>query len=518
VPRITARFAAAALTGAVLVVAPGTAGAESKVTLSPASGGAGTRTVVVGTGFGKRDPVTVTAAGTVVARTRTSRRGSFRASFAIPPRRGGDRFRVVSRSGGRRIVNAFHLSAVSDVAEIDSRRGRRVRWTPAAGVAGSAVNLEGSGFPAGRRLRIRFGPVEVAAPRADREGGFSTLVTVPTLSAGRRFVRIKGRRVALGFFFRLRRGDLTDEGAAGRVPGNAEGQGPGPPGSASGDPVIAAAGDIACDPGHSEFRNGLGTSSRCRQKFTSDLLVGTGLSAVLPLGDIQYECGTLSEFTRSYALSWGRVKAITRPVPGNHEYGTPSGCTPGRASGYFGYFGAAAGDPALGYYSYDLGAWHLVALNSNCSIVSCSSSSAQARWLRQDLAAHPARCTLAYWHHPRFTSGSNAPGSNSVLPLFQALYDHGADVVLSGHDHHYERFAPQDPNGSRNVARGIREWVVGTGGRNFHPLNSPRPNSEVRNNSTFGVLRLTLRPASYDWQFVPEAGKSFRDAGSQACH
>jgi hypothetical protein len=215
------------------------------------------------------------------------------------------------------------------------------------------------------------------------------------------------------------------------------------------------------------------------------------------------------------------VKPITRPAPGNHEYrtNTGSGCdTSGNARGYFGYFGAAAGDPGKGYYGYDVGAWHLVALNSNCSVVSCSSSSTQVKWLRQDLAAHPARCTLGYWHHPRFTSGTNSPGSNSVTPLYQALYDHGADVVLVGHDHHYERFAPQDPNGGRNTARGIRQFLVGTGGRGFHPLNTPRPNSEVRNNSTFGVLRLTLRPASFDWQFVPEAGKSFRDSGSQACH
>jgi hypothetical protein len=150
--------------------------------------------------------------------------------------------------------------------------------------------------------------------------------------------------------------------------------------------------------------------------------------------------------------------------------------------------------------------------------VSCGSSSAQAQWLRQDLAAHPTRCTLAYAHHPRFTSGTNSPGSNSIKPLFQALYDYGADVLLVGHDHHYERFAPQNPSGARDPARGIREFLVGTGGRGFHPVNTIIPNSEIRNNVTFGVLKLTLRPASYDWQFVPEAGATFRDAGSQMCH
>jgi hypothetical protein len=286
-------------------------------------------------------------------------------------------------------------------------------------------------------------------------------------------------------------------------------------------PVIAAAGDIACDPGFTYYKNGLGTTGRCRQKATSDLLVNAGLAAVLPLGDVQYECASSSAFAQSYHPSWGRVKAITRPAIGNHEYHTTggSGCSrSANGAGYFGYFGAAAGEPGKGYYSYDIGAWHLIALNSNCSFVSCGSSSAQVKWLRQDLATHPARCTLGYWHHPRFTSGTNSPGSSSVTPLYQALYDYGADVVLVGHDHHYERFAPQSPAGGRDIARGIRQFLVGTGGRGFHPINTPRPNSEVRNNVTFGVLKLTLRPESYDWQFVPEAGKSFRDAGSQACH
>jgi hypothetical protein len=375
------------------------------------------------------------------------------------------------------------------------------------------VNLEGSGFRRGRHVRIRLGPLDLAVPVTRPDRTFSTLATIPSLAPGRRFMRLRSRRAGVGFFFEVLapgQGGTTAPDPAGGVPPLS--------GASGGDPVIAAAGDIACDPGHSRFRRGLGSSTSCRQKFTSDLLVGAGLAAVLPLGDIQYECATTTQFARSYHLSWGRVKAITRPTPGNHEYGTPSTCSQGKASDYFGYFGTAAGDPATGYYSYNLGAWHLVALNSNCSIVSCSSSSAQVRWLRQDLAANPARCTLAYWHHPRFTSGTNSPGSNSVTPLYQALYDQGADVVLVGHDHDYERFAPQDPNGGRDLARGIRQFVVGTGGRNFHPLGSPRPNSEVRNNTTFGVLMLTLRGASYGWQFVPEAGRTFRDSGSQACH
>ena len=214
------------------------------------------------------------------------------------------------------------------------------------------------------------------------------------------------------------------------------------------------------------------------------------------------------------------MKSITYPVPGNHEYHTEGGmdCDPtGNALGYFNYFGAAAGDPAKGYYSFDVGAWHMIALNSNCAKVSCATSSAQATWLRQDLAANPHTCTLAFWHHPRFTSGINAPGSTLVKPLYQALYDYNADVVLVGHDHDYERFALQDPEGALDPVRGIRQFVVGTGGKSFHNFGAIQPGSEARNNDTFGVLRLVLSPTSYEWRFIPEAGKTYTDTGSTPC-
>jgi hypothetical protein len=282
-------------------------------------------------------------------------------------------------------------------------------------------------------------------------------------------------------------------------------------GGGTGDPVVAAAGDIACDPGHPSFNNGQGTATECRQLATSNLLVGAGDAAVLLLGDNQYEDGTLAKYNASYDPSWGRVKATTRPAPGNHEYNTAG------ATGYYAYFGAAAGDPARGYYSYDVGTWHLVALNSNCAAIGgCGAGSAEEQWLRADLAAHPAACTLAYWHHPRFSSGEH--GSDTLTSaLWQALYDAGADVVLVGHDHHYERFAPQTAAGALDQARGLREFVVGTGGRSHYGTPTIRANSEVRNSDTFGVLRLTLRPAGYDWRFVPAVG-SFTDAGAASCH
>ena len=282
---------------------------------------------------------------------------------------------------------------------------------------------------------------------------------------------------------------------------------------------IAAAGDIACDPANGAFNGGVGRGLLCRQRATSDLIVGAGYDAVLALGDLQYENGTLAQFNASYDPSWGRVKAITHPVPGNHEYETAG------AAGYYQYFGAAAGDPAKGYYSFDLAGWHLVALNSNCSAVGgCGAGSAQEQWLRADLAAHAsATCTLAYWHHPRFSSGEH--GSSSTYQAFwQALYDANADVVLVGHDHDYERFAPQTPSGELDTARGVRQWVVGAGGKEVRTFSTLRPNSEARDRTSLGVLELTLGPNGYEWRYVTAVSRylptfgAFEDSGTDACH
>jgi hypothetical protein len=290
---------------------------------------------------------------------------------------------------------------------------------------------------------------------------------------------------------------------------------------AASDPVIAAAGDIACDPSNSNFNGGNGTSGSCRQKYTSDLLVNGGYAAVLPLGDIQYYCGGYQAFLQSYDLSWGRVKNITRPVVGNHEYLTSggTGCTINNdgAAGYFDYFGAAAGNPGQGYYSYNIGAWHLIALNSNCGDAGgCSSSSPQGQWLAADLAANQNLCTLAYWHIPLFSSGGR--DSSNSQSFWQTLYNYNADLILVSHDHIYERFAPQTPNGTLDTVRGIRQFTVGSGGANHTSIVTIAANSEVRNDDTYGILKLTLHPTSYDWQFVPEAGKTFTDTGTTLCH
>jgi 3',5'-cyclic AMP phosphodiesterase CpdA len=246
-------------------------------------------------------------------------------------------------------------------------------------------------------------------------------------------------------------------------------------------------------------------------KATSDLLM-TGVDAVATLGDNQYEDASYAKFMASYDLSWGRLKTITYPAPGNHEYYTSG------AAGYYQYFGARAGAPTKGYYSYDLGGWHIVVLNSNCEQVGgCSAGSPQETWVRNDLAAHPTACSLAYWHHPRYSSGRHG-NNTSMTPLYEALMAHGVDVVLSGHDHTYERFAPQNASGKLDLTRGIRQFVVGTGGRSLYSFGTIQPNSEVRNGDTYGVLKMTLHPTSYEWQFVPVHNGTFTDAGRSTCH
>jgi chitodextrinase len=281
-----------------------------------------------------------------------------------------------------------------------------------------------------------------------------------------------------------------------------------PPG---GDGVtVAAAGDIACDPLSGSFNNGEGTSSSCRQAATAELLAGA--DAVLTLGDTQYENGAYDKFLASYNKSWGAAKGITYPAIGNHEYQTPGGL------GYFTYFGSAAGTPGQGWYSFDLGGWHIISLNSNCSAVGgCGVGSPQYLWLLADLAANDAGCTLAYWHHPRFSSG-NYGNDGAFQPFWQLLYNDGAEIVLAGHDHNYQRYAPQTPAGARDDARGIREFVVGTGGKSHYPVDMSGTNRQAANGDTFGVLNLTLRADSYDWQFVPEEGKAYTDSGTSSCH
>ncbi len=274
--------------------------------------------------------------------------------------------------------------------------------------------------------------------------------------------------------------------------------------------VVAAVGDMVCSDIHEV------TATTCHQAQVSDLLVADPeLDAFLALGDLQYPSGTLDDFQQHYEPSFGRVKDITHPVVGNHKYQSPD------AAGYFDYFGAAAGPPQQGWYSFDLGdRWHLVALNSNCGQVACGDGSPQLDWLRADLRANSRPCVLAYWHHPRWSSGATPRRDDRVEPFVRVLAHHSAELALNGHVHTYERFAPQRADGT-SVTRGLREIVIGTGGRSVGPEHDfedpPLRNSQHRIAGVFGLARLVLTDTGYWWSFVDETGR-VRDSGSTRCH
>jgi hypothetical protein len=266
--------------------------------------------------------------------------------------------------------------------------------------------------------------------------------------------------------------------------------------SSGSDPVITAAGDICSN------------ATNC--KPTSDLILSINPTRALTLGDNAYNDGSVTQYNSYYDPWWGRFKSKTSPTTGNHEYHTSG------APGYFSYFGSTIA-PAP-YYSYDIGSWHLIALADGSSGgISPSAGGAEETWLKQDLAAHSNKCVLAYWHEPRWSSGTTHGSSSTWSAAWSDLYAAHADVVLSGHEHNYERFAKQNASGGAD-AKGIREFVVGTGGASHgYPFGTPIANSEVRNDSTWGVLKLTLHPAGYDWQFMPVPGSTFTDSGSDTC-
>lgn len=231
---------------------------------------------------------------------------------------------------------------------------------------------------------------------------------------------------------------------------------------------------------------------------------------ILAVGDLVDPDGSLANYAACYEPLWGGLKSRIWPVPGNHDYGTTG------AGPYFSYFGDRAGEPGKGYYSFEIGAWHVIALNSVCLPVGgCNAGSDQARWLATDLAAHPSDCILAFWHHPFYSSGNGA--EDRVQVFWEMLYDAGAEIVVNGHDHHYERFAPMTPNGDVDREGGIRQFTVGTGGGTLTAPDHSAANSEILNNSSHGVLQLTLHPGSYEWEFIPAGEGGFRDSGEQAC-
>lgn len=269
-------------------------------------------------------------------------------------------------------------------------------------------------------------------------------------------------------------------------------------GSSGGDPILVGAGDIA-------------DKDSPATEDTAALIEEID-GTVFTVGDNVQGNGSPEEFDDYYDPAWGQFKDRTKPAVGNHEYYTEG------AENYYEYFGAAAGDPEKGYYSYNLGEWHIVVLNTMCEEVGgCADGSPQLRWLEKDLAENRAKCTLAMGHHPLFSSGEKYGGDRKMKPTYEILYDAGVDVVLSGSEGNYERFAPQDAEGNADP-RGLRQFVVATGGHFLSRFGDIAPNSQVRNGKTHGVLKMTLHPESYEWEFVPIEGRSFTDSGSADCN
>lgn len=485
------------------------------VSATPAVVWPGAKVRLQASGFQPRARGVARLTGARSVRFRVDGRGRAGVVLAVPVRVRAGR-RVLRVRAGRRSVSTT-LSFVgarrpaSTIVVLSG--GQRVLLDPARARVGERFTLKATGFARRAILDVRFAGARVARRRANTNGALTIVRSVPRVASGARAVRVVSGRTVVNLRFVV----LTPPPAP-----------PPPPPAPPAPRVIAAAGDIACSPNDPNFNGGLGTPNVCRQQATSDLLVGKGYSDVLTLGDTQYDCNTAADFAGSFHPSWGRVKPIIHPTTGNHEYkatnpddyGVP-GCGP-NAGGYFGYFGAAAGDPSRGYYSFEIGGWHVISLNTNdasatgCPVVSCALGSPQEQWLRADLAAHRTACTLAIWHHPLFSS--KAP-SMASRPFWDALYAAGAEIVLNAHVHHYERFSPQRPDGAADPASGIAQFVVGTGGKSLESAGSPGPGSNsAAATQTFGVLELTLKATSYDWRFVPEAGRTFSDAGSAACH
>lgn len=388
------------------------------------------------------------------------------------------------------VIVAIAATAVLAVACYDKKN-------PTAPSDGDSINIatQRSSAAAAKIRSVTVSPASASVP-----AGQTVQLTATSKPAGATFVWATSNQAVAtvsqtGVVTGIAAGTATITASAGGKTGSSAitvtGGLPPPPA------VFVGAGDIA----------GCSSSGDEATANLLDNITGT----VFTLGDNVYDSGTAAEFTNCYApqTTWGRHKARTRPSPGNHDYVTAG------AAGYYGYFGSAAGDPAKGYYSYDLGDWHIIALNSH---IARTVGSAQEQWLRADLAANPKTCTLAYWHHPRFSSGSGHGNDTSVQPFWQALYDYNADVILSGHDHDYERFGPQTPAGAADTNRGIREFIVGTGGRSHYALGTLKANSQVFDGATYGVLKLTLGTGGYDWEFVHVAGATFTDAGSASCH
>jgi Calcineurin-like phosphoesterase len=428
------------LGAAVLAAVPpgdSLAATHSQVMLRPAAGAAGTEVQITGRGFRSGGRVTVETGRRSLSVARANRRGRFRARIRIPASRPGRR-RLVSSGGKRRVISIFRLGGQRrrNVGEVASSTGERVRWGPLSAPPGAKVRLRGSGFRPRLRLAVSLRGQVKRLPTS-RRGIFATIMTAPA-RAGAHIGKVKtrGRRLRL----------VVEVNPT--LPWEFPSPSPAPPVGA--EAVIAGAGDIA--------------SSNFGAERTAKLLDEIDPDVVFTTGDNAYPEGAAADFATSYEPTWGRHKAKTRPVPGNHDYHQPG------AGPYFDYFGPLAGERGSGYYAYSLGAWRIYALNSNISL---EAGGPQETWLRGDLAAGSRDCVLAYWHHPRFSAGRYADDTRSDA-IWRALYDANAELVLTGHDHNYQRYAPMGPAGGIDRGAGIREFVVGTGGDWSLPAGRPR--------------------------------------------
>lgn len=532
---VWAVLAASAAMG--LWAAPASGASAATVTLRPARIQPGGTVILAASGFPARRAGKVALGSTFTRALRTDGRGAVRRSLVVPRSTSARSARMLVRIGRRRVALTLRVvrkreSEPSVIAAVSS--GESVFVTPATVSSGKDLRLLGDGFtPGGGVSVLARGPV-LARVRASRAGRFTLAVPTGLQTFGLRSLEVRsGRRQVLVPVTVLSPppnppplpvGPIAPVQPAPVTPP------PTPPPS----PVLAAGGDVACDPTSANFNAGDGIDlgdgkgPRCFQKATAQALQSINPDAVAVLGDEQYELGSLAQFNGSFGPSWGPLGPKLKPVPGNHEYMTPN------AQGYFDYFNGAsnatgrAGDRTKGYYSYDLGAWHVVALNSECAAPPSPCSPAEElSWLEADLtnwdASHPgASCVLAYWHKALFSSAANPPEAPEMAPFWQKLQNHRADVILSGHAHSYERFAPQRADRTSGPD-GIAEFVVGSGGEEHLPFDLPKPNSVVRNANQFGVLRLTLQASSFDWSFVsagprPAGEAPFTDADSAQCH
>ena len=398
-------------------------------------------------------------------------------------------------------------------------------------LVGQQIRVAGQGFPARARVRVYVAGRVLGRLRAGPRGGFRMRVRIPRgLAVGRYRLAARSRGIVVRIRLRVRR---SPQRSKPKTTPSAPSPAPTPATSTAPPPspiTLAAAGDIACRPELIE------SATACTQARTADLVETLAPDAVAVLGDNQYEHGELANFMAVYDPTWGRFLDITHPAVGNHEY--EGDLERDDAPGYFSYFGPRAGDPLQGYYRWELGGWTLFALNSgainwtrstggnpplpdDCWPVSCAAGSAQEQWLRAELGALPEdACVIAYWHHPRFSSGfggANQPHPETG-PLFEALYEHGAELVLTGHSHNYERLEPVTPEGLPDSTTGVTQFVVGTGGRSLHTDPGPQlPISEVLRTDVFGVLELTLEPGAYAARFLSKDGATI-DQSSGTCH